>query len=493
MAYISLAYPPGIARYGTALQSAGRWYDANLVRFSDGAIAPVGGWRTRSADAVTGAPRAALSWRANDFKRYLAVGTHSHLFVYEGGLNRFDITPAGFTTGRVDAVADIGYGTSTYGFFAYGTARPSTSSTGILPATVWDLDTWGEYLVGCSPDDGKLYEWQLNTANPAAQITNAPVDCTGVIVTAERIMFALGADGNRRRIRWSDQENNTIWTPSSTNQAGDFDLSTPGTIQCARRVRAGTLILTDTDAWLATYQGPPFVYGFDKVGTGCGIVGRGAIVAAETYAAWMGESGFWIYDGYTKPLPCEVADYVFSDINREQMSKVTAHINARFGEIWWHYPSLDSTEVDRYVAWNYRENHWTIGSLGRTVGDDSGVFQNPTMVGSDGVVYEHEVTFNYDGEVPFLEGGPLQIGLGERVFMARQLVPDEKSQGQVQARIYSRFYPNGPETAFGPYQMGLPSDIRLTGRQVRVRYEGVSGADWRIGAMRLEGTLGGLR
>jgi hypothetical protein len=90
----------------------------------------------------------------------------------------------------------------------------------VTPATTWTLDNWGEYLLACSNADGKIYEWDLNIANDGVALTNAPVSNKAVLVTAERFVFALGAGGNARKVAWSDQEDNTTWTPASNNQAG---------------------------------------------------------------------------------------------------------------------------------------------------------------------------------------------------------------------------------------------------------------------------------
>jgi len=130
-------------------------------------------------------------------ERFIAAGTHSNLYVMNETGTLKDITPTGFTSGRADAVLKIGYGQSTYGSYAYGVARPDLGT--YLPATTWSMDTWGEYLVACSTEDGKLLEWQLDFGTPtdAAVITNAPTSCTAVMTTSERFVFALGAGGNQ--------------------------------------------------------------------------------------------------------------------------------------------------------------------------------------------------------------------------------------------------------------------------------------------------------
>jgi hypothetical protein len=121
------------------------------------------------------------------------------------------------------------------------------------------MDTWGEYLIACSNADGKIYEWQLGFTTPtlAAAITNAPTGNKAVLVTAERILFALGAGGNPRKVQWCDQENNTLWTPAGDNQAGDYELATPGTLLAGKRVKGVNLLFTDVDVHTAQYVGAP--------------------------------------------------------------------------------------------------------------------------------------------------------------------------------------------------------------------------------------------
>lgn len=495
MALIPLNPPPGVYRNGTELQASGRWFDANLVRWNNNAMMPVGGWRVRNETALTGVPRTTLAWRANDGTRRLAAGTNTNLYSLLSGATVVDITPTGFVPGPADGNDNTGYGSLNFGEYAYGTPRPDISP--VTEATTWSLDTWGEYLVACSTSDGKLYEWQLDDVapvTPAAQLANSPENCIGLSVTDERSIFALGAGGDPRRIDWCDLEDNTAWFPSSTNQAGSFTLTTAGSIMCARRIRNNQLILTDVDAHVATYQGLPFVYGFEVAGSNCGIISRQAIAVLDSLAIWMGSRGFFIFDGYVKPLPSDVEDYVFSDINRSQRSKIVCVPNTEYGEVWWFYPSGGSSEIDRYVSYNFHENHWSIGTLARTCGVDKNVFNYPMMWDADGYVYDHEVAFNRPGADPvFAESGPVQVGNGEQFMHLNQLIPDENTLGDVTVTFSKRNYPTGTETSFGPYTLNNPTSFRLNGRQISMRIDGARDTDWRVGIMRVNATAGGRR
>lgn len=493
MALVPLKIPAGVYRNGTEYQSSGRWYDSNLVRWFQGTLRPIGGWRKRSESQMTGLCRNLLTWRASSGQRWIAAGTHSKLYAMntEGTLK--DITPTGFTAGQTDAVSKTGFGYAAYGSYAYGTARPDVGS--FSPATTWSLDTWGDYLIGCSNADGKIYEWQLGFSSPtlAAAVTNAPTGCEAVMSTAERFVFALGAGGNPRKVQWCDQEDNTTWTESTLNQAGSFELATVGTIRCGRRVKGTNLIFTDIDVHTATYIGYPYVYSFDKAGSGCGVVSSNAVVSIDTAAAWMSYSGFWIYEGIVKPLPCDVGDYVYSNMNINQISKVVAVHNSKYGEVTWYYPSAQSNENDSYVTYNYREQHWSIGTLARTAGFDRGVFINPLLVSTDGYIYEHEVGFNYDSAEVYAESGPVEIGTGDNIMQVNQVIPDEKTLGDVQVTFKSRMYPTSTESTHGPFTASQPTDVRFSGRQVKARVTGSVLSDWRVGVFRFEAKQAGKR
>ena len=230
------------------------------------------------------------TWESNNGTRYVAAGSYNELFAVVSGGTAYDIAPTDLTAGSEDAAVNIGYG---YGFYrngTYGTPRPDTGN--LVAATTWSLDNWGEYLVACSTADGRILEWQLGTSSDAAVLSNAPTNNSGIIVTEERFIFALGAGANPRKVQWCDREDNTTWTPAATNEAGDIELQTSGQIETAIRTRGQTLIITDVDAHTARYIGPPYVYGFERVGSSCGIISRQAAADVDMGVFWMGSGGF---------------------------------------------------------------------------------------------------------------------------------------------------------------------------------------------------------
>tara|TARA_Y100001935_G_scaffold236847_1_gene221861 strand:- start:704 stop:2566 length:1863 start_codon:yes stop_codon:yes gene_type:complete len=620
MPLVPLKLQAGFYRNGTEYDASNRWRDGSLVRWRDGSLRPIGGWQSLKSGFCTNPVRGAHAWESNAGTAYFAGGSYNELIAMTGAGVAYNITPTVLSAGREDAALNLGAGGGFYGIGYYGTPRPSTGT--YSEATSWSLDNFGEFLLGVHFDTGTLVEWQLGSSAVAVPVANAPTNNLGLVVTEERFIFLLGAGGNPRKVQWCDFEDNTLWTAASTNQAGSQILQTSGQLMQGVKTRGQTLLITDTSAFTARYVGPPYIYQFDRVGTSCGAVSRMSAVDTDTGAFWMGQKGFFVFDGNTiKELPCEVHDYIFDDLNVNQQSKIWGFSNTEFSEVWWFYPSGSSLEIDRYVAYDILENHWLIGNLSRTSGVPRGVFRTPIMSGenaesitynvtvvggnpanhpqynqgssnkyaingstaTDDValtfikgntyrfdqsdasninhpfnfsttangthgggsayntnvvstgsagsagsyveitvtdstpsnlfyycsnhngmgwnisviepvqVYNHEQGLNYDSGSVFCETGPISIGNGDNVAKVTEVIPDELTQGDVDLKFKTRFYPNATETTHGPFNPSNPTSLRFTGRQVRMRVEGDQAAKWRVGTMRLETKAGGRR
>lgn len=499
MPLVPLDIPAGVYRNGTEYEAKGRWYDTNLVRWLEGRLEPVGGWSKyeSTASALTGTARGIHTWRDNSAVRNLAIGCQDNLYVSKGG-SFYDITPNDLAEGRESGILALGFGVGTYGSEDFGDER-TTSAISINPTT-WSLDNWGENLVACATTDGRLFEWTGGLLTDAAVIANAPIDCVGLVVSNERHLFALGADGNPRKIAFSTQEDNTVWTASADNTAGDLLLETAGVIKTARRVGNDILIWTDVDCHLVRYLGPPYVYGIERIGTQCGVVSPNAVVVAGGTAIWLSESGFWMYDGAIKPLQCDAHLDVTKNINRTQQGKTFGGHNSQFGEMWFFYPSSESNENDKYIFYNYRLQHWAVGELARTAWIDQGTFENPIAVSPDGVVYSHEFGVTDDGSTRvgsvYATSGPIELGQGDRFAIVDRIIADDYENLPSLKTVIG--VKNTPEGAYTDTEYTLSEsdgyiDVRLTGRQMRVKLETTRDEDFKFGTMRMNIKQGSLR
>ena len=193
-------------------------------------------------------------------------------------------------------------------------------------------------------------------------------------------------------IRWSDQEDPYTWTPAATNQAGSLRLSHGSKIISALQSRQEIVTFTDSSVYSLQYVGPPFVWSSQLLGDNISIVGPNAAVLASGVVYWMGVDKFYKYDGRVQTLNCDLRKYVFQDFNTLQPQQVYCSTNEGFNEVWWFYCSKDSVLVDRYVVYNYLENVWYYGTMGRTAWLDSGLLPYPIAA-----TYNYELVQHEDG------------------------------------------------------------------------------------------------
>lgn len=501
---IKLNFPPGLYRNGTAYQSTGRFFEANLMRFFEGQIRPMKGWASGLAGTLAGNPRAAHAWKDNEGIAFAGFGTSSALYAHDGtGLD--NITPdagAATTTISLENTDDLFAEDSTTLLLESG------FNTGDADVSTWTLDNFGEILIACNDAEQSIHEWQPGGGSDATLIANSPT-ALAIFVTEQRFIVALGAYGDPRRVAWNDQENRAIWSASSTNQAGDLNLQTAGVVMCGGKVRGGGLIWTDLDLHLMRYQGFPDIYGIERVGNDCGIVGRHAFQIVDSVAYWMGPNGFWRYVGYAEPLPCEISDDVFSNINTTYRKKVWCQHFPQFGEVWWFYPRIvtiadedsedllteggqtilaegGASECSHAAIYNYRENHWNHTTLARNCGFAEGAFDWPVMVTASGGMLKHETGWAYDSNVRKVISGPVELGDGALRLQIDEFIPDELAQGDCEVYFYTRETPNAAEYELGPYNAADRVGVLTTARQARIEIRAEDATqDFRIGNYRV--------
>ena len=487
MPRLNVDMPPGFFTRATARQSEGQWIGGDLVRFRSGDIRPVGGWVRWTAGTVPGKAREIIGWTDDSGIAWVGIGSNSHLYVATRDGTLSDVTPAGLSVGGERASREGGYGEGAYGEGTYGTPREVAS---VQAADRWTFGLWGQNLVGVIPSDGRIMEWvPTPTPAPAAPIQNAPT-ARAVVVTGERILMAIGADSDPRLLKWCDVEDNTDWTPTATNRAGDIRVPTRGQLVAGIATTSGVLVFSDTDVWLAEYLGRSG-YAPRKMADGAGLASSGAAINVDSDTYWFGPDGFWLYSGDVRPLDCPVYAHVYGDLDTAQVSLVSGYHNTLHGEVTWLYPRASSgaQECDAYVTYSYREGHWTHGTLDRIGAADVADLGVPLMADPSGVLYKHETGRQHDTRQPYLEGGPLIMG--ERVGQLTGFEPDSRALDDATLTITRRFRAMGEEYVTGPVTIRPRTDLRCSAREFDMRLDFAAGRDWRFGRPAFEFRLRG--
>jgi hypothetical protein len=400
-----------------------------------------------------------------------------------------------------------GYGVLGYGVGGYGTGVPlaPSSASPIDPVPDWTLDNWGEILIACAPG-GPLYAWSPTANDPAATVLpfGPSVNAGAFVAMPQRQIIAWGSTFNGVQdpllIRWCDVNDYDVWAGKITNQAGSFRLPKGSKIvQCIQGPQQG-LVWTDIGVWAMQYAGPPFVYNFNELGSGCGLIGPKAAAAVNNVVYWMGQSQFFrLSGGGVEPLPCPVWDIAFQQLDKNFTHRIRVAPNSRFGEIAWFFPTTGSGgEPETYVKYNFLLNAWDYGHLCRTSWINESVLGPPIAAcGSSRYIFQHETSADADGQpmTSFFETGYFVLSEASEKLFVDQIWPDFKwgeaggiADAQVLLTFFVTDYAGKPPRAYGPFTLSQAVEYvtpRFRGRLVSIRVESNDpGSFWRIGNTR---------
>lgn len=416
----------------------------------------------------------------------------------------------------------VGFGLGGYGEGGFGLGVPSSSSmTGTpITATNWTSDNWGEILVTC-PTGGGIYQYDPNAGFQNARlITNAPVFNTGIFISiAQQIIVAFGSTAvegigvqlDPLLIRWCSVGDFNDWTASTENQAGSRHLPTGSAIKAGAAVSNQNLVWTDIDLWAMNYIGPPFVFGFNKIGSGAGAASLHSVQMLRGNVYWMGQKNFYQYtSGGVAVIPCPIWDVVFQNINTAYLDNICALPNTPFNEVGWCFPSSASAdgEPDTYVKFNITEPNqpWDYGSYARSAWIDQTLLGPPIAATPTGIIYQHETSEDDDGN-PLMSSfttGYFYIAEGEEFAFVDQILPDFKfgefggsSAAQIQISFNVINYTDETPITYGPYTVTSETSylaVRFRGRQMSITVASSdTGSFWRIGRVRYRWSMAGRR
>ena len=430
--------------------------------------------------------------------------------------------------GPATEVPITGWGAGTWGESTWG-----TGGTGTIKLRLWSQSNFGEDLI-FGPKGGTVYYWDATNSHTTRAIaltgTDIPTKQNLVLVSdINRFAFCFGANTistsvqDPMLIRWSDQEDATNWKPSATNQAGSLRLSRGSEIIAAKQTRQAITVWTDTAVYSLQFLGGQAGWGAQLIGDNVSIASSNAVCYAGGVSYWMGKDKFYLSDGNIKVLPCNLLRYVFGDFNLEQTDQIFAGSNEEFQEIWWFYCSSDSTAIDKYVIYNYKDNVWYYGTLARTAWLDSGMRDYPIAATYTYNIVNHEEGID-DNETAtetainaHITSAEFDTDDGHKFTLVSRVLPDITFDGSTIDSPSTTFtlFPlqnsgsgyNSPaseggnstgavtRSATAPVEKYTDRlDIRVRGRQMAFKVESTAiGVQWQLGSPRLDMRIDGRR
>ena len=542
----SYGYGFGIGQYGGTVGGA------QLTTLNGALLADTAGTggsgTTINVVSNSGFPTAGTILVGNELISYTGKGTNTLTGITRGA---FGTATAGTSNGQAHSNGDLV--TDASNFTGFGSAVKASNVT--LEPGLWSLSNFGQVLVATIANS-KTFTWNAGAASPLTvrASTSTSSFSTSANPTATRVtlvspttrhLIHLGtettigdsASQDDMFIRFSDQEDINDYTPTAINSAGTQRLQDGTRIMGSLKAKETILVWTDNALYTMKFIGSPFTFGFEQVGTNCGLIGKNAAIEIDGVAFWMSTNGFFMFDGTVKSLPCSVEDYVYDQADTTKGQQICAGINNLFTEVVWYYPSTSSEYNDQYVVFNYGEpmrgGTWYIGTEARTTWIDASVYQKPfatkynstldgtfpVVIGQDGLgqsqFFEHEVgtdQVNQDGSTTkvtsFVKSYDFDLQAkqtnaqgkssgpsvaGETFLAMRRFVPDFKNlQGNAKVTLGVKRYPQQSDTttALSPFTVNSTTDkkdTRARGRFVNIKIENTDISEsWRFGTLRID-------
>jgi len=411
-------------------------------------------------------------------------------------------------------VRSTGWGVNPWGAGSWG-ASSTISATNQL--RIYSQDAFGDDLI-FNPRAGGVYYWDKSSGVEARGValssvggaSNTPTGALQVMVSdidRHVICFGVnpigGGEIDPLLVRWSDQESAADWTPTATNSAGGQVLSSGTAIVGAIKTRQEILISTDNGLVSMRYVGAPFIFSFTPVAENVAFASpKAAIVAGDTMY-FMDPGGFYIYRGAVQRMPCSVERYVFDNINKDQIYKVFATTNPDYSEVTWYYPvGSGNTDITNYVSFNYVENVWAVGTLGRGAYFNAPLHEYPIAATNDldnvltNYLYTQEIGYDADGSelVAYVESGDIGIGDGDSLMMINRVIPDftllgDQSNASIDIVFKGRNFPLETPATLSTATVTSSSQqehVRARSRESIIRIESSGlGYGWSVGSLRL--------
>jgi hypothetical protein len=187
-----------------------------------------------------------------------------------------------------------GFGVGPYGSTIGGTewGNAVNAASVVLEPGLWSLSNFGQVLVATIAN-GKTFTWdsaiaarlttRASTTTSGFTTTNNPTATRVTLISpTTRHLIHLGTETtigdpstqDDMFIRFSIDENINEYTPEATNTAGTQRIQDGTKIIGALVAKENILVWTDNALYTMKFVGAPFTFGFEQVGTNCGLIGK---------------------------------------------------------------------------------------------------------------------------------------------------------------------------------------------------------------------------
>lgn len=353
------------------------------------------------------------------------------------------------------------------------------------------------------------------------------ISVSGGVVMLYPYLFVYGNNGLIKNCAAGDFNN---WTSADANENSVASVK----VVKGLPVRGGTTspagLFWTLDSVVRVTYAPTTVgnqtlyWRYDLITQQSSILSSQCVIEYDGIFYWAGVDRFLMYNGVVQEVENKQNfNYFFDNLNYVQRQKVWATKVPRWGEIWWFFPSGDSTECNDAIIYNVRDKVWydagkAMGAR-RSAGVFSEVFRKPIWGGWDEngsgkyTLWQHETGTNevYTNQVnaidSFFETNVIgaRTGLvgsvdqpGDNVWTrCERIEPDFVQVGEMTVVVTGNGYAEDPPQDSDPYPFDPDTpkvDMKEQRRQMRLRFRSnVQNGNYFMGRVLLSLDTGDVR
>jgi hypothetical protein len=227
----------------------------------------------------------------------------------------------------------------------------------------WNFAQWGEQILATQIGD-PIQTFTIGASSAFSELAASAPQARYIAVVRDFVVAGNTSDASDGavpfRVRWSAIGDPTDWTVSATTQSDFQDLnSANGWVTGIVGGEYG-VIFQERAITRMTYVGSPSVFQFDEIEAGYGTNAPGSICRIGTMTAYLGEDGFYMFDGArSTPISHNMVSKTFyNDLDQAYLHRISSVVDPINQVIFWAYPGASNVagNPNKIIMFNYAQS-----------------------------------------------------------------------------------------------------------------------------------------
>lgn len=241
----------------------------------------------------------------------------------------------------------------------------------------WKFTQFGSRVLATDFNDA-IQTYTLGSSTKFADLSAAAPKARYICTVKDFVMVGNTYDStygyNPQRLWWSAINDCTNWpTPGSTTAAqvqSDYQ-DIPGDQGWMQGLvgnlgTADVAVFFERAIWRGIYVGSPAIFSFQPAEGVRGTPAPGSIAQLGAQVFYLGEDGFYMFDGSTSvPIGANKVDkWFYANLNQQFMYNISSAVDPVNKLVFWAFPSQASTNgiCDALLMYNWSLNRWSYAS-----------------------------------------------------------------------------------------------------------------------------------